>query len=116
MMLKKSVLLIYCLALTISNQAQDVSFEGYNPKPTLVVPGDSIFKAKFPFIDVHGHQFRMATQDLSLLIDDMDKLNEGIMVNLSGRSGEQLQSALKNVNENYPNRFAVFANIDFEGV
>ena len=116
MMLKKSVLLIYCLALTISNQAQDVSFEDYNPKPTLVVPGDSIFKAKFPFIDVHGHQFRMATQDLSLLIDDMDKLNEGIMVNLSGRSGEQLQSALKNVNENYPNRFAVFANIDFEGV
>ena len=115
MMLKKSVLLICCLALTISNQAQDVSFEDYNPKPTLVVPGDSIFKAKFPFIDVHGHQFQMATQDLSLLIDDMDKLNEGIMVNLSGRSGEQLQSALKNVNENYPNRFAVFANIDFEG-
>jgi len=109
-------LLIVTLFISITTlQAQDLTFEEYNPKSTLVVPGDSIYKAKFPFIDIHGHQFRMATQDLSELIADMDKLNEAIMVNLSGRSGEQLQNALKNVNQHYPIRFAVFANIDFEG-
>jgi predicted TIM-barrel fold metal-dependent hydrolase len=115
MTLKNSLLFILFSVLILSLQAQDLTFEEYNPETTLVVPGDSIYKAKFPFIDVHGHQFRMATQDLSLLIEDMDKLNEAIMVNLSGRSGEQLQSALKNATDNYPNRFAVFANIDFEG-
>lgn len=114
MIVKNLTLFIVLMSLSFVH-AQDLTFEEYNPKPTLVVPGDSIYKAKFPFIDVHGHQFKMATQDLSELIADMDKLNEAIMVNLSGRSGEQLQNALKNVNENYPNRFAIFANIDFEG-
>jgi len=96
--------------------AQEMSFEEYNPKSTLVVPENPVASAKFKFIDVHSHQSRMATQDLSLLIKDMDKLNEGIMVNLSGGSGASLRAKLKNVNENYPNRFAIFANVDYSGV
>ena len=58
----------------------------------------------------------MPTQDLSLLIADMDKLNMGIMVNLSGGSGDRIKGALANIKKNYPNRFAVFANVDFDGV
>ncbi len=95
--------------------AQEMSFEEYNPKSTLVVPGDSIFKAKFPFIDVHGHQYRMPTQDLSPVVADMDKLNMGIMVNLSGRTGSELVQSVKNIADNFPNRFVVFANINFGG-
>ena len=93
-----------------------MSFEAYNPTSTLVVPGEEVPRAKFPFVDIHSHQFRMATQDLSTLIADMDKLNLAVMVNLSGRSGEQLQQAVDNVSRNYPNRFVVFANIDFSGI
>ena len=96
--------------------AQEMSFEKYNPKSTLVVPENPVERAKFKFIDVHSHQFRMAEQDLSTLIRDMDKLNEGIMVNLSGGSGDGLKAMLKNANNNYPNRFAIFANVDFSGV
>ncbi|PTM07071.1 MAG: amidohydrolase [Bacteroidetes bacterium] len=95
--------------------AQDISFEEYNPKSTLVVPGDSIFKAKFPFIDVHGHQYRMPTQDLAPVVADMDKLNMGVMVNLSGRTGDELVQSVKNIADNFPGRFVVFANINFEG-
>jgi len=58
----------------------------------------------------------MATQDLAPVIAAMDTLNMGVMVNLSGRSGEDLQKAVQNVANNYPNRFIVFANIDFSGV
>ena len=111
---------IYILTLTIflciSVEAQQMGFEEYNPKSTLVVPEHPVERAKFTFIDVHSHQFRMATQDLSTLIKDMDKMNMGVMVNLSGGSGDELMEKLKNVNENYPNRFAVFANVDFSGV
>jgi len=38
------------------------------------------------------------------------------MVNLSGRSGDELMGSLKNVADHYPNRFAVFANISFDSV
>lgn len=96
--------------------SQEMGFEEYNPKSTLVVAENPVNKAKFTFIDVHSHQFRMATQDLSTLIKDMDEMNMGVMVNLSGGSGEELRAMLKNVNDNYPNRFVVFANVDFDGV
>ena len=79
------------------------------------VPGKIIKKAKFPFIDVHGHQYRMPNQDLAPVIAAMDTLNEAIMVNLSGRTGEDLIKSVKNIADNYPNRFVVFANISFEG-
>jgi predicted TIM-barrel fold metal-dependent hydrolase len=106
-------LLMSCNMLTAQN---DISFEDYNPKSTLVVPEHPVERAKYPFIDIHSHQFRMADQDLSELIADMDALNMGIMINLSGGSGERLQGAIKNVKEHYPNRFGVFANVNFDGV
>ena len=96
--------------------AQDLTFEEYNPKSTLVIPGKIIKKAKFPFIDVHGHQYNMPKQDLSPVVAAMDTLNMGIMVNLSGRSGKDLQQSVANIAKNFPNRFVVFANVDFDGV
>ena len=112
---KHYLLFSFTFFMTLGITAQDVSFEEYNPKSTLVVPGDSIFKAKFPFIDVHGHQYRMPTQDLSPVVADMDKLNLRIMVNLSGRTGDDLVKSVKNIATNFPGRFVVFANINFEG-
>lgn len=112
----KKILLFSIVLVSISLQAQNLSFEEYNPTSTLVVPGEVIKKAKFPFIDVHGHQYRMPTQNLTPVITAMDTLNMGIMVNLSGRSGDDLQKSVQNIADHYPNRFVVFANIDFEGV
>ncbi len=108
-----SLLLFLCYSEIF---AQDLTFEEYNPTSTLVVPGQVIKNARFPFIDVHGHQYRMATQDLTPVVTAMDTLNMGIMVNLSGRSGEDLKKSVANIQQNYPNRFVVFANIDFENV
>jgi predicted TIM-barrel fold metal-dependent hydrolase len=112
----KNIFLFGILACFINlSKAQDISFEDYNPKSTLVVPGKIIKRAKFPFIDVHGHQYQMATQNLTPVIAAMDTLNMGIMVNLSGRSGENLKKAVQNIADHYPNRFVVFANVDFDG-
>jgi predicted TIM-barrel fold metal-dependent hydrolase len=96
--------------------SQDLTFEEYNPPSTLVVPKHEVKRAKFPFIDVHGHQYRMPNQDLSSVIAAMDTLNMGIMVNLSGRSGNDLIKSVRNIKDHYPNRFVVFANINFNGV
>lgn len=113
-LLKIGLLTFTILSIVFAN-AQDLSFEEYNPISTLVVPGKIIKKAKFPFIDVHGHQYRMPNQDLKPVVLAMDTLNEAIMVNLSGRTGDDLIRSVKNIADNYPNRFVVFANINFEG-
>ncbi len=115
--MKPSILvLILCIVSIQLALSQDLTFEEYNPTSTLVVEGATVLKAKFPFIDIHGHQYRMADQDLGPVVAAMDTLNMGIMVNLSGRSGENLQRSVANIKNNYPNRFVVFANIDFDGV
>lgn len=105
-----SVLFVgYCQAQT----TQRMDFENYNPPSTLVVPEHKLAKAKFPFIDVHNHQFGMPDMDLGTLIKDMDKLNMKVMVNLSGESGDKIKRSAANIKNNYPGRFIVFANIDF---
>ncbi len=116
MNIKKITLSLTALMLVSIISGQDLTFEEYNPTSTLVVPEHIVIRAKFPFIDVHGHQYRMYKQDLTPVITAMDTLNMGIMVNLSGRSGEQLQQSVANIKAHYPNRFVVFANVNFDGV
>jgi predicted TIM-barrel fold metal-dependent hydrolase len=116
-MMKKN-LLVASLLLSIAGFAQTprMDFENYNPPSTLVVPEHKTVKAKFPFIDVHNHQFGMPSMDLKKLIVEMDKMNMQVMVNLSGESGNSIKQSVANIKDHYPKRFIVFANVDFNGV
>jgi len=96
--------------------SQTIDFEQYNPPSTLKVPEHIIHKAKFPFVDVHSHQNNMDKQSLDALVAEMDKLNMRVMVNLSGGNGDRLAAMTKSISENYPDRFVVFANINFNGI
>ncbi len=114
--MKKTIIIALIILSSAAMAQKDLTFEEYNPKSTLMVPGKPVTKAKYPFIDIHSHQYQMPTQDLSQLISDMDKMNMAIMINLSGGSSDRLNAALKNVQDNYPNRFGIFANVNFSGV
>ena len=102
--------------IAAAQPGEKMDFEKYNPTPTLVVPEHKVTKAKFPFIDVHNHQFNMPTMDLGALVKEMDKLNMKVMVNLSGQSGNNIERSAKNIKDNFPQRFIVFANVDFSKV
>ncbi|MEN8812230.1 MAG: amidohydrolase family protein [Candidatus Arcticimaribacter sp.] len=93
-----------------------MSFEEYDPPSTLVVPENLVTRAKFPFVDIHSHQFDMPIRDLSDLTAEMDSLNMAFMVNLSGFRGMYLAKCLKNVKENAPSRFGLFVNLDWEKI
>lgn len=105
-----------CATAQSGQAIEKMDFEKYDPVSTLVVPAHKTLHAKFPFIDVHNHQWNMPNQDLSKLIRDMDLLNMKVMVNLSGKSGDDIIKSAKNIKTNYPNRFIVFANIDFNRI
>lgn len=108
-----SLIISACFA---NGQASHMDFEKYNPTTILVVPQHKLTRAKFPFIDVHNHQFGMPTQNLNDLVKDMNKLNMAVMVNLSGQSGDILKKSIANIKATAPKRFIVFANIDFSGI
>ena len=98
--------------------AQDVTVEEYQPRNTLVVPGEPVTRARFPFVDVHGHQraTAMSGEDVDRLVAEMDELNMAVMVNLSGRSGTALVQGLEAMAGRHPGRFVFFANTSFRGV
>src|SRR5262245_17077701 len=83
----RSFILVISISISIVTVAQNkMDFEEYEPISTLKVKQHIVTKAKFPFIDVHNHQWDMPTQNLPELVKKMDALNMQIMVNLSGRS------------------------------
>jgi predicted TIM-barrel fold metal-dependent hydrolase len=99
--------------------AQDLTFEEYDPPSTLVVPETTVTHARYPFVDVHNHQWEMPTQDLDALVAEMDALNMAVMVNLSGRGRGApgfIEGALANVRDHHPARFLVFTNIRLAGI
>ena len=116
------------IAFTTNAQSEEqiMDFEKYNPPSTLVVPEHPVTSSKYPFIDVHSHQYRMPEQDLKELTREMDKLNMVVMVNLSGRGfrrtadggydingNDYLKKAITNARDNAPNRLVVFTNVSF---
>ena len=106
------------------NIIQPLGFEEYDPISTLKIPEHKLTRAKYPFIDVHNHQYDMPKQDLKALVAEMDKLNMGVLVNLSGRGWSQvweegtknIQGAIKNIKENEPKRVGIFTNVEFKNV
>jgi hypothetical protein len=133
--MQKLILLILPLLFirTLFPQADTIMyFEDYDPPSSLVVPQHPLTNAKYPFIDVHNHQWNMSKENLAEVINDMDKLNMAVMVNLSGRGftrvetdpgkfeyrmkdSQFLKESINNVSELNAGKFIVFTNIDFYG-
>ncbi len=108
--------LTYWLIGRIQYRLNVMDVEEYEPVSTLKIPQHPLTHSKFPFIDVHNHQWTMPVQNLAKLVTEMDSLNMSVMVNLSGFRGKYLEWSLDNVNNYFPKRFVIFLNINFENL
>ncbi len=94
--------------------AQSISIEEFEPQSTLRVPEHKPTRSKFPFIDVHNHQRDVTPDRLKRLIDDMDSLNMGILINspVNSGAGKWVANAVAAMKAHSATRFAVMTNID----
>ena len=88
----------------------------YRPRSTLVTSEHEVPRARFPVIDIHSHTGPTA-DSIERLIDEMDALNLRVLVNLSGgTNAEDVKEKIDFIRASlYPDRFRVFANVDWEG-
>ena len=114
---------IYYSIDTVQYKNNIMSFEDYDPPSSLKVEGEIIKKAKFTFIDVHSHLWNMPLMDLNELVAEMDEINMGYIVNLSGSGfGPQaakdlyFEKSTENIKENQPGRIGLFVNVDFNSI
>jgi uncharacterized protein len=109
--------LALCVAVAATGlSAQEMSFEDYEPRSTLVVPEHIVTKARFPFVDIHNHQRRPSPEQLEVMVGQMDDLNLAVMINLSGGSGRALEANIAALQGRYPNRFVIFANPSYADI
>ncbi|MDH3528358.1 MAG: amidohydrolase family protein [Acidobacteriota bacterium] len=113
--------LLLCLAVfafaPLDVFSQTMTIEEYEPKSTLVVRETLVTRARYPFIDIHNHRRgNPSPGELAEMVSEMDALNMKVLVNLSGRSGDALKEVVRNFRAKYPDRFVVFANLDFGGI
>jgi len=69
-----------------------LSFMEYDPPSTLVVPAHPVTRAKYPFVDVHSHQFNLDETKLRDVVAAMDAMNLAVLVNLSGRGFRRIET------------------------
>jgi len=99
-------------------EGRELLLREFRPTPQLKVPKTEITAANFPVVDVHTHMFfrqRHNEQALDDFVDLMDRNNIAICVSLDGKLGSQLKEHLDFLWSRYPERFLVFANLDWIG-
>lgn len=127
--MRQPLIIILCLLyfpLFSQEDEPSLSFEDYNPESTLVVPENPVERAKFPFVDFHSHQWNLTIDRIASLVEEMEELNMGAMVNLSGRgfnrevrdigTQEYLAGMVRRIEGEAPNKIIVFTNVSFRNI
>ena len=90
----------------------------FRPLPRLKVNQTLLQSAKLPVIDIHTHfQIRLRHDPTAFanFLEVMNRNRIAVCISLDGTLGPKLTDHLEFLNQRAPNRFAVFANIDFIG-
>jgi uncharacterized protein len=92
----------------------------FHPRPMLHVPVHEVSRAKFAAWDVHNHVDDARGIGSRIPVDEvvrrMDAVNVEKVVILTGGWGDSLQKVLDGTVKKYPDRFIVFAQMDWSKV
>ncbi len=100
------------------SSGRNLALGNFRPKPSLKVRQTLLEEAQFPVVDVHTHFRHRLKHDLGKLdeyVRLMDKHNIAVCCSLDGKLGDTLDAHLEYVGQKYPDRFVVFANVDWQG-
>jgi len=89
----------------------------FRPRPMLRVPEHPVLTPRFPVVDMHNHsQWGGSWQvtDVAALLTEMDASGVAAMVDLDGGSGDRLRQHLERFRWPHPDRFVVFATLDWD--
>jgi len=90
----------------------------FRPTPALSVRVTDLKHAKFPVVDSHTHfryRLKHSPEQLDDFVDVMDRNNIAICVSLDGKMGAEFDDHAKYLWTKYPDRFVIYANIDWQG-
>ncbi len=105
-------------ALLDGREGRELLLKNFRPQTTLRVHQTPLERAKFPVVDLHTHfryRFRHSPEQLDAFVELMDRNNIAVCVSLDGQLGDDFREHSKYLWDKYPNRFMIFANINWRG-
>src|SRR5215471_7092098 len=99
-------------------EGRNLLLENFRPRSMLKVDEHLLTRAKFPVVDVHTHfyeKFHGSAEQLDEWVKLMDRNNIAVCVSLDGRWGDFFDEHRKLLWTKYQDRFAIFANINWQG-
>jgi predicted TIM-barrel fold metal-dependent hydrolase len=101
---------------------KDLMLREFEPRHMLRVEEHEILRPRFPVIDAHNHlgdAFVSWSDDwlsrpVSDLLATLDEAGVRTVIDLDGRWGDRLQAEIARYQEPYPDRFVVFAGVDYD--
>jgi len=97
---------------------RDLLLSRFRPEPTLKVRQTRLAGAKFPAVDIHTHfrhRLKHSTEQLDEFVKLMDRNNIAVCVSLDGQLGDAFDEHADYLWKKYPDRFLIFANVDWVG-
>ena len=106
---------------TAGQPAAQLPLRDFKPVSMLRAPETTVERARFPVIDVHNHTNDARTlarphPSAAELVARMDRTNVQRMLILTGGWGDALQRVMDEMVKPYPDRFTVFAQLDWSKV
>jgi predicted TIM-barrel fold metal-dependent hydrolase len=99
-------------------EGRELLLKNFRPRAMLKVKQTNITRAKFSVVDLHTHfryRFRHSPEQLDAFVELMDRNNIAVCVSLDGQLGDDFREHAKYLWTKYPDRFMIFANVDWRG-
>jgi len=99
-------------------QGEDLKLRDFRPRSMLKAKSTKLRRASFPVIDVHSHfGFRLKGDEKKLdeFVSSMNRNNIAMCVSLDAILGDEFGDHCDFLWKRYPNRFAVFARVNWMG-
>ncbi len=97
---------------------RDLLLSRFRPRSNLKVRQTLLTQAKFPVVDIHTHfrhRLKHVPEQLDAFVALMDRNNIAVSVSLDGQLGDDFDEHAAFLWTKYPDRFLIFANVDWVG-
>jgi predicted TIM-barrel fold metal-dependent hydrolase len=102
----------------------DLALRAFAPAATLTTPATLVEHPRFPVVDAHNHLGELLPgasfagnwprRPVEELVAELDRSGVRAVVDLDGGFGERLRREIARYCEPYPDRFVVFAGLDYD--
>ncbi|OYP30466.1 hypothetical protein CGZ80_22255 [Rhodopirellula sp. MGV] len=107
-----------CFAQDPPSDAGELLLRDFRPRQKLVVEEHPLASARYPVVDAHIHmhyRLRDSREALDDFVGLMDRNDIAVCVSLDGKLGQQLDEHMEYLWTKYRDRFAIFANVNWQG-